>query len=282
MRDVLNATSTKNTLGMLRNHDAKTILILEGDSDLMAFRDFINRSSCRFLVADGKVEAVEAIEWSDIQKFSGVLAIVDSDFVDLAEARSSSPNVIYTDNYDLDAFIFLSEGPVERSIEHLCSYDRYSEPDGGKRYFRNIRDQVIAMAKLIACLRLYSISDGMGVAFDKFPFGEVYQGANLDLDEDKLQRIVASRIKAPDPEGIFADWWSRAATEAQPSERIVQGHDLFRCLGLVIASKHGKSHEGEIWERMARSHFTIDHLRNSKFYAASVAWCEKNQRMLWL
>ncbi|MFD8611574.1 hypothetical protein [Streptomyces sp. NPDC059631] len=283
MRDVLNATSTKNTLGMLRNHDTKTILVLEGDSDSLALRDFIDRSNCRLLVADGKVEAIEAVEWSDIQAHSGVLAIVDSDFVDLAEQRSKSPNVIYTDNYDLDAYIFLSEGAVERCIEHLCSYDRFSQPDNGDSHFQKIKDKATSMARLIACFRLYSIRGNRQISFSRFPFGEVYRGAALELDLGKFRQIAIGKMKSlPDPEAVFDDWWNRAEKEVLPSERIAQGHDLFRCLGLVIESRHGNSHRGEIWEKMARSHFTIDHLRNSEFYAASVAWCDRNRKKVWI
>ena len=283
MRDVLNPTSTKNTIGLLRNHDDKAILVLEGDSDFLALRDFIDRSACRTLVADGKVEAIEAVEWSDSQQFSAVLAIVDSDFVDLAEERSTSTNVIYTDNYDLDAFIFLSRGTIERSVEHLCTFDRYSELDGGEAHFRQLRAQAIDMARLIACFRLYSIQDHHFIPFDRFPFGEIFQGDNLLLDHDKLRLIMAGKLKVlPNPEAVLTDWLNRADCEDTAPERIAQGHDLFRCFGLIAAKVHGKSHQGDLWERVARSHFTIDNLRSANFYTAVREWCKANGKAVWI
>lgn len=283
MRDVLNPTTVKNTIGFLRNHDDKVILVLEGDSDNLALRDFIDRSSCRPLVAYGKVDAIEAVEWSDIQQFSGVLAVVDSDFVDMVEQRSASLNVIYTDNYDLDAFIFFSRGAVERCVEHLCSFDRFTEADGGEAHFRQLRARAAAMARLIACFRLYSMQDRCEISFDKFPFGEVYRGDALVLDESKLRTIMIGKLKMlPDPEAVLASWLSRADVENAASERIVQGHDLFRCFSLIVAKVHGKSHQGDLWEKMARSHFTIENLRSADFHAAVAEWCNKNGKVVWI
>lgn len=284
MRDVLNPTTTKNAVGMLRNYDDKAILILEGKTDRLTLSDFINRATCRILVATNKTEAIEAVEWADLQRFDGIIGVVDSDLVDIVEARSVSQNVVYTDNYDLDALVFFSKGIIERCVEHLCNYDRFSEEDEGDGTFRGVREKSAAMAHLIGCFRLYSIMDGYHIPLDKFPFGEIYRGPTLALDATRLRAIAGARFKqaaVSDPISVLDGWLARAALEQLPAERLARGHDLFSCLGLVISSEFGTNHKGETWESFARSHLKLVHVRASGLYKRVLDWCEQSGKVVW-
>lgn len=283
MRDALNTTSIKNTVGMLRNYDDKSILLLEGHSDLVALADAINRATCQPLVAGGKIEAIEAVEWSDGQGFKGVLALVDLDLVDLVEERSRSSNVFYTDSYDLDSLTFFEEGIVERCIEAMCSLDRHGSVEDAGASHAEVKNKAVCMAGLVGRFRLYSARDGRFISLDKFPFGEVYKGVDLALNVDKLRGVMLGRLKEiSDAEQIFEDWLRRADIETTPIERVCQGHDLYRSLSLIISKVHGQNHRGEVWERIARSHLKIEHFRSTQFYAAIVSWCTANKRTVWV
>jgi len=284
LRDALNATSVKNTVGMLRNYDDKSILLLEGHSDLIALTVAIDRSACQPLVAYGKIEAIEAVEWSSEQGFSGVIALVDRDLVDLVERRSTNANVFYTDTCDLDSLTFFIEGIVERCIETMCTFDSYeSATDSTITSPLEIKTKAASMAGLIGHFRLYSARDEKFAPLDKIPFGEIYKGSDITLQEDTLRGVMIGRLKALDnAEEIFDDWLQRAASEAIPPERICQGHDLFHCLSVVVSAVHGQKHRGEFWERIARSHLRIEHLKPTRFFNEIQAWCAVNKRTVWV
>ncbi|MEU4872697.1 hypothetical protein [Streptomyces sp. NPDC021608] len=283
MRDVLSPTVTKNTVGMLRNYDTRTILILEGDSDCVTLARCIDREECRLVVAQGKTEAIEAAEWSDMQGFEGVLSIVDSDLVDLVEMRSESANVVYTDPYDLDSMVFFADGILDRCIEAYCDYARVHADDSGEERIAFLKSKSLAMASLIGYLRLYSAIDGREITLDHFPFERAFKTEELLPDIPALHLIVAKRCKGVQiQESELNDWVARIESEVVPPIRVSQGHDLFRCLAYAVKTVLGVSIRGDHWEKIARSHWRLDHLEKTQLHRNVMEWCRVANRRVWL
>ncbi|WP_405734846.1 hypothetical protein OG885_23880 [Streptomyces sp. NBC_00028] len=283
MRDILSPTVTKNTVGMLRSYDTRTILILEGDSDCTTLARCIDRDECRLVIAQGKIEAIEAVEWSDVQGFAGVLAIVDSDLVDLVEVRSESSNVVYTDPYDLDSMVFFADGIVDRCVEAYCDYSRVHSDDSGEERIAFLKSKSLDMASLIGYLRLYSAIEGREITLDHFPFERAFEAEGLSPNIPALHLIVAKRCNGgPIQESELDGWIARMKSEVVPPARVAQGHDLFRCLAYAVKSTLGVSLRGDHWEKTARSHWRLEHLEKTQLYRRVAEWCRGSNRQVWL
>ncbi|MFG3191968.1 hypothetical protein [Streptomyces omiyaensis] len=268
---------------MLRNHDSKTILVLEGDTDGVTLSECLDRDECRTVIAHGKTDVIDAVEWADQQGYVGVLAIVDSDFVDIEEVRSESRNIVYTDAYDLDAMVFFAAGILERCIESLCMHHTAHGSTYDPGECAKVRDTAIGMAGFIGAMRLYSIRGGHHIAMDDFPFESAYKGSPPSLDSVQFAKIMLGRLKGADEaESLLNRWISLASVEPLPERRRAQGHDLFRSLALVVRKRWGASFRGDIWERFARSHWKMLHLEGTEMHAEVEKWCKRNNRKVWV
>lgn len=284
MRDVLSPTVAKNTVGMLRNYDANlSILLLEGESDILTLSRCIDRESCKIVVANNKTEAVEAVEFSDTQGFDGVLAIVDADLIEIAEERSGSPNVFYTDLYDLDAMVFAAEGIVERCVESICDYSRVHGDGQGASLLAYMRSQVVEMASTVGWLRAYSMQGDHQIPLSNFPFEATFNSATYEIDVAILKRVLIGKAKGESIDGGLIDVWiAKMPTESVSKSRVAQGHDLFRCLAYVVRSTWGVAVKADLWEKIARSHWGIDYLRLSALYREVGEWTARSGFQVWV
>lgn len=284
MREVLSPASTKNTVGMLRNYDAATtILVLEGDSDAHTLKHCLARETVKLVIANGKPEVLEAVEFSDEQGFSGVLGIVDADFVDFVEVRSSSTSVFYTDLYDLDAMVFFSGAPIDRCIEAFGKYsDLDDKPEDGTSLSEVARRQATEMAAQVGFFRMYSMQGGHHISLDRFPFEKIFSEDGYKPSIPGLKEILPKKCKGdPICEADVDTWLDRAASEDTPIERVSQGHDLFRCISYVAKKQWGIAVKAEMWEGVARSHWSMQLLSETSLHAQIVDWSQASGFKVW-
>lgn len=269
---------------MLRNYDEKiAILVVEGDSDVVTLSRCVDRDGCKIVVASNKTEAIEALEFSDAQGFDGVLAIVDADLVDIAEVKSGSPNVFYTDLYDLDAMVFAAQGVVERCIEALCDYAKVHSDGPGGPSLTEVRGRTVEMASIVGWLRVYSMQGNHQIPLGGFPFEAVFNSRTFSIEMEVLQKILIRKAQGdPVDEDKVAAWIAKIPTETLPALRVSQGHDLFRSLAFVVKHTWDVAVKAELWERIARSHWNLDHLKDGDLYREVVAWGERNGFHVWI
>ncbi|MGW3059926.1 hypothetical protein ACWC98_28895 [Streptomyces goshikiensis] len=286
MREFLTSASTRNTVGMLRNYDPSiTILVLEGDSDLVTLSTCLDRNGCRVVVAtSGKVDAIQAVEFADSEGFAGVLAIVDSDFVDIHEPRSISPNVFYTDLYDLDSSVFFADGIVDRCVEALVGYVKVHGQDahgGSSELAASIADAV-RMASTVGFMRLYSMQGSHGIPLDNFPIERVFDSAGHQVNVDELKVILPRKCQGRElAEGAIDEWLKRMGAETIPAQRISQGHDLFRSLSYVVKKRWGTALKADVWEKLARSHWRLDHMAGEQLHGNVHVWSQETGYGVW-
>lgn len=283
MKESLSSTSTKNTVGMLRLYDADSaILVLEGDSDRITLSRCVDRGHCRVVVAvHGKRDVLEAIEFSDHHEFEGVLGVVDSDFVDLHETRSPSPNVFYTDLYDLDAMVFFADDLVERCLESLGGsvYDEKNEYAD----IRAVKSAALVIASTVGYMRLYSMMGDHQIPLENFPVERIFTGVNYEVDVSELKVILPQKCRGePLGESDIDSWIFRMEGDAISRERISQGHDLFRGLSYAAKRRWGTAIKAAMWERLARSHWRLDHMRDQQLYRQVQDWSHRTGYRVWL
>lgn len=284
MRDVLSPAAMKNTVGMLRNYDASmTILVLEGDSDAHTLKHCLDREIVKVVIANGKKTVIEAVEFSDEQSFPGVLGIVDADFVDLVEIRSSSPNVFYTDLYDLDAMVFFAGTPIDHCIEAFGKYSDLREvADGDGSLSAEVRKSAAAMAAQVGFFRMYSTRGGHHMTLDRLPFEKIFSEPGYGPDVRVLKDILPKKCTGiAICEDDVDEWMDRSVNETIPLERVSQGHDLFRCISYAAKEKWGISVKAEIWEGVARSHWNMRLLSKTSLFSQVNTWAATFGYSVW-
>ncbi|MFD3943609.1 hypothetical protein [Streptomyces sp. NPDC058579] len=263
-----------------------TILVLEGDSDLVTLSGCLDRQHCRVVVAaSGKPDAIQAVEFADVEGMEGVLAIVDSDFVDIHESRSSSSRIFYTDLYDLDSSVFFVEGIVERCVEALVGYVAVHGEDashGDSGQLAAIRDDAVRMASLVGYLRLYAMKGSHELPLDNFPIERVFDGG-FQVSAEELKAILPKKCRGVSlSEDMIDAWLVRMESEAIPVRRVSQGHDLFRALSYSVKIRWGMALKADVWEKLARSHWRIDHLRSLRLFDQVLSWSKSTGFCVWV
>ncbi|MFD7618159.1 hypothetical protein [Streptomyces sp. NPDC059802] len=269
---------------MLRNYDAEaTILVLEGDSDAHTLKHCLARDVVKLVIANGKKEVIEAVEFSDEQSLSGVLGVVDADFVDLVEERSSSANVFYTDLYDLDAMVFFAGTPIDRCIEAFGKYsDLKEESDGRESLSSEVRESAVAMAAQVGFFRMYSMQGGHHMTLDRFPFETIFSGSDYEVDVRTLKDVLPRKCTGiAICESDVDEWIDRSSNEAIPVARVSQGHDLFKCISYVAKNKWGIAVKAETWEGVARSHWNMRLLSETSLFSQVSAWVQTFGYSVW-
>lgn len=124
MREGLSGDDIFAELMMLRTADARTFVLLEGPSDCRALDPHVESRSARTLPAYSKSALERTITLVDRRGLERTLGILDRDWVDVIYPPMESDNVVYTDDYDLDATILLSGDVFERLISSVTNRER--------------------------------------------------------------------------------------------------------------------------------------------------------------
>ena len=108
---------------MTRAAFSGTVLILEGSSDSMFWRNHIDHKNCQITIAGGKSTCLEVAKKLDEEKFIGHLAIVDDDYDFFLGKKYDSPSVVHSDTNDLETLIASSPAIEKTLAEHLNTSD---------------------------------------------------------------------------------------------------------------------------------------------------------------
>src|SRR3569833_432884 len=159
MRELITGDDIYAQMLMLRMSDARTFLLLEGEDDQRALDVHIDDESAASINCFGKPNVMRAVGIADERQTRRVLAIVDRDWDDRLGGQSSSPNIVYTDWYDLDATIASIEGVVDR-IVYANGRKEDIKADIEESQHGSARDMIVAADSMVGLLRFLSVSGG--------------------------------------------------------------------------------------------------------------------------
>ncbi|MCU0286443.1 MAG: DUF4435 domain-containing protein, partial [Acidobacteria bacterium] len=114
---------------MTRSLHQGAFLVVEGDTDARVFRDFID-NTCILIPAEGKDNAVKALEMLEKSGFQGLLVIVDADFWRLEGHKTVSMNLLLTDNHDFDTMILSTPEVMEKVLEEFGCTEKLAKFPG--------------------------------------------------------------------------------------------------------------------------------------------------------
>ena len=206
---------------MLRASHDGAFLIVEGKDDVRFWRPRCH-DNCDLVDGEGKQNVVGAVRRLDTARFTGALAVVDSDFERITGGRVESGNLAYTDAHDLECVLCRSSALDKVLAEH-------GDPGKIRRFESagtDIRTALLERALVFGRLRL--------AALLARPAAELQTPVPRFLDQDTWMVDEEALIRAAVPDSCRDDVRAIATRLAQLPEadrwHVARGHDLIEIL----------------------------------------------------
>jgi hypothetical protein len=272
--DEIDATSVIGEIAALRAYSRKSILVVEGPSDLTFFSAFITHEGCDVVVSYGRPNAIEAVR-RICGIHDGVLAVVDQDLDALFEGAPSHENIIITDDTDLEVMMIRSAA-FDRVVWELGSLQKIKELTAKGLDPRGL---ILNAARRIFILKYISRKEKLNLKFKELRLNFV--NSNLEYSTEAMvvavlnhSRKLASNARelaatVDDLEQSEIDQWS-----------ICSGHILCSFLGRalqrVIGTINSNSAKVEEIESRLRIAFSDWHFRSTVIFGKIRDWEGKN------
>jgi hypothetical protein len=214
-----------------RDAFAGVFLVVEGYTDKLVYGNFVNPKTCEFVISDGKEQALNTIKILDNDKFTGVLAVVDADFDRLENNLPESPNILLTDDHDLEVMI-LKTPALEKVIKERGSEEKTKD--------NNIREILLKIGQEIGYLRWISQKNNLSLRFEGLDFGKFIKKDTLEIDYSDLIKTIKdhSQKQSLVNQEIEEKIEILRNKEHDPSQ-VCCGHDIMQILSLALCKAWG-------------------------------------------
>jgi hypothetical protein len=268
---------------MLRNGGQESLLVVEGESDSLTLTPHINMSKARIVVGYGRESVEEAIRLSDQNQLERVVAIADSD-VDRHIPRVktfSSPNLIRTQNYDLEADILFAENFFEHLLYSQASretIEAFLVANGTQTAL----DTLVKLAGSIGMTRVKSVENGYGLMLRELPLGAFLLTNSTEFDFLALSAAIRSKSKHPKIDNRrLISLLKRSFHLKSIDLTICCGHDLVCLLAGALTKWWGVNVKyGEI-ARMLRAALSRETFTSMRVYIDVKRWSDDNSCTIW-
>jgi hypothetical protein len=280
MRERLTGDDLYALLLMLRQVDKRVFVIVEGDTDCQALDPHLDPEVAVSFPGHSKTVITRAILIADKECTGQVLAILDRDWVGLLDTPLESENVVYTDDYDLDATIMLSGTVLDRVLSSHTDRERRSAHllHAGS----SARDLLIRLSGTLGLLRWLSERDRMALYLKDFPIIDVLSPTHDAVDLASLAFIAVKRSKHS---RVLEETIETAIVSEQAQwadlRRYVNGHDLSSAAAGLCAKRWGGRAGKKAFESAARAAFSCADLKTTALYKDVLSWSRTAGTPVW-
>lgn len=280
MRQWLTGEDLANLFDMLRTTDHRAFLVLEGESDCRALDSHVDPMHAETFPAGSKSVATRVLELVDERRLRRVLVILDRDWVGLLTSPETSRNVVYTDEYDLDATMLFSRDVFDRVV--ISHSDRDRRRSHAAASGANPRDLAILFASHVGVLRYASERDRLHISCSAFPLHTTLTDDRDSVDVDRLALIAVARSThcAASAPRIAALVRLEHGNVAGNLSTYCAGHDLARAISALVKHWGGTAGSNAI-EDAVRSSFSCADLHATQLYGKVVAWADQAGAAVW-
>jgi len=270
-----------NEVVMTRQSYADTIFIVEGDNDEKLFRRFMRDPDAAIISAWGKQNALDAADILDRENKRGYIAIVDADFWHLDGISPSSPNVLCTDDHDIEMMMVRSNSFIS-VMRELGSKSKIAKLTGNNSTTR-LRDVLLGKALCVGILRRYSVLSNLGLSFEGLNFENFVDRSSLDVNIDKLvlNTLALTSNKKLKYSHIISDVRKMIASNEDDPYQVCCGHDFFEILAIglrkVLGSKSSKITALDNLESVFRISYDTSYLIATQLYKSAKLWEKSNK-----
>ncbi len=214
-----------------RDAFAGVFLVVEGYTDKLVYGNFVNPKTCEFVISDGKEQALNTIKILDNDKFTGVLAVVDADFDRLENNLPESPNILLTDDHDLEMMMIKTDA-LDKLINERGSEEKIKN--------KNIREILLKLGQEIGYLRWVSLKNNLSLRFEGLDFGKFIKKDTLEIDYSDLMKTIKdhSQKQSLVDQEIQENIEILRNNKHNPSQ-VCCGHDIMQILSLALCKAWG-------------------------------------------
>ncbi len=283
MQNCIKPEHIANALRMKRTLHHGSFLILEGPHDVLVFSELIDHESCRMEIGYGKHNVVEAIRLLNRSHFHGALAIVDSDFRNIQFDGIDEPNLLFTDDHDIECTMLRSTA-LERVLTEFGVPERieaFANQHGGLVGY--------AMAKgatALGHLLLVSLNNDYGLVFDNLSFSKFVDSSKLQISITEMLTEVRNKSQKHS-----LDWdaieqhVTMACRAGHDPWQVCSGHHLIDILSLAFrhtfAAHKGNEVAPELLAKCLRLAYHTPQFVGTSLHKAILAWEAANPPVSW-
>ncbi|WP_343450256.1 hypothetical protein [Micromonospora oryzae] len=281
MQDSIDADSIFAELVMQRAADDRAIILVEGSEDVSALDPHVNEDECLTLPTTGNSVLVGVVRLVDDAGLRRIAAISDLDWSGLLYPHHPSPNLFFTDQYDLDATILSCPNVIARVTSAHCDRTKVDELLA-RTQTGSLLDLAIRIAVTLGALRLLSVRKMLGLNLRKFPVEAVVDWSIYAMNHRRLAEVAIARsVNATvTVEELEASIKSEVCSIPIPL-RYCSGHDLVSALAAIMRKGGGGQDGASVLSRVIRSAFSCSDLQSTSLYVKLRGWGETNGVQVW-
>lgn len=279
MKENLTPHYYANLIKQLRSSFVGSFLLVEGRSDKLTYKKFVDRENCQIRTNEGdrsnKEMAIAILDLLEQDNFQGVLAIVDADFDRLETSAYQSPNLLRTDTHDLETMILRSP-----ALEDVTSEFGSEEKLG--QLTREMREILLEAGTPIGYLLWISLQNQLNLKLEEIEFENFIDRRTLKIDLLKLieEVINKSRNFSIQKEELLQKL-TEQKSDTHDRWQICRGHDLVEILSLgfrlALGSKKKDQVKREDLERSLRLAYEREYFRETQLFLEIRAWENNHQ-----
>jgi hypothetical protein len=276
MLEFQTADEVANYIRMMRSSYNGTIIIVEGKTDVLIYRRLLNGGLCTTIPANNKENAIDALDIIEQGNYTGVLAIVDSDFWRIDGNYPSKENLFATDTHDLESLI-ISSNALEKVLAEYGDEVRIGELE------KPIRQILLENALPIGLIRWISLphKKNLCINFKEMRFFEFIDYSTFNIDLDRLIEQIKTGFPVTHNETQVSKHEIIALMNQENDLwQICCGHDLVKILlfGLrnIFGNYAGLNINLERLDSLLRVAYEESHFRTTHLFASLIAWETRN------
>lgn len=267
---------------MLRTSDSRTIVLLEGGADCDALEPHIDADHAYPLPGHARTTVERAIQLIDETDTGRVVALVDRDWTTLLFPKPDSPNLFFTDFYDLDATILLTGDVLERVLSSLTDRERRRQSLDGLGV--SARELLIRLAGVMGVGRYVSMRDDLEVRFRELPAHACVDSSHGQIEVAALATVAIRKSKEPKCDQIQLANAIREKLQEEEGDLIqyCSGHDLASQIASLVRNVWGGAKVStDLVERTLRAALDCQTLKMTTFYEDLRRWATESGTVVW-
>ncbi len=278
MKGHITAYGIANTVKMAHSQRHITFLLLEGPTDVIFFRRFLDVDACEALACHGRLNALQATAILDEGHEAGFLTFVDADYDRLLNTQPKSSNCVLSDGHDLIIDILCSPS-LSRLLGERGSAEKlkqFREESGS-----GVWEAILNGAASLGYVRWHSHAETLSLSFAGLELHSYTKDSALRVDVVKVIRVVVQRSGLSLHEVTkIESCCAVLALKGVDVRQVASGHDAVNLLSFglrgALGSQKAQDVKLETLEIELRLGFDDDCLRRTTFYQAIKEWEARN------
>lgn len=226
---------------IMKDYRCKYALV-EGESDRKFYKLVLEDDGVYFRQVKGWKNVVDAVMLANSKSCDGIFGIIDKDYhVLLRDGMTAIPNIIITDENDLEMMLFVS--PAYEKFMKVCG------SEGKATEIEQCRNTIASSAADIGALRFISVRDKLLLVFDGLNLRELVDKSSLSVDKRKLVDKTCARTRSSGTpieacnDTLLANVC--AVKEQYSSNFLCNGHDVFELISISMMKMFASSDSSE-------------------------------------